>query len=378
MSPRRRHGWTPQLNHVKARGIGRVRFPGEPDVYLGSSGDWPADQTDPPEAILREYQRLCGDWLRRRAMGESPPSRRLVGERTLTELIAEHLAGVRRAARHKHAGRVTVVRTALGRLAVASGRRTPATYTAADYRRLRDDLAREGLKAVSVRDYLAVIRRFLRAVGVPRSVREDIADMGPPPGGYGAASEPVPPVPDEVLQKVLPHATAKCQAMLRLQRLTGMRPGEVTQLRAGEIDRTADRDAPADGPRCWLYQPRQHKKRHRGHARRVWIGPAAQAILTPWLEGKGPEDIVFPSRTGGGEYGPAGYCAAIHAACERAGVPRFNPNQVRHTTATALELADPRGITAAQGVLGHDSPSMTRRYSAALDQAAREAMRRHG
>ncbi|MCH7988934.1 MAG: hypothetical protein IID46_07255 [Planctomycetes bacterium] len=58
--------------------------------------------------------------------------------------------------------------------------------------------------------------------------------------GRSAAREtqPVQPVPDEHVDAVLPHVLPPVAAMIRLQRLTGMRPGEVVLMRIGDIDRT--------------------------------------------------------------------------------------------------------------------------------------------
>ena len=368
--PKRGPGWVPRLYHVRARGIGRARFPGEPDRYFGQSGDWPASQKSPPAHILAAYQSACASWLERQARGDPAPAPGRRGDRPLAALVPDYLAMVgRRSAQSPSRGRYPTVRTALSHALAKLGARTPATLQAADFEAVRDEILARGVKGPTARDYCKVIRQFLRWAGVPREVRNEIADLPSPPGGWGEQSEPVEPVTEAHLATILPHCSPRLAAMLQLQRLTGMRPGEVCGLALGEIDREA-------APGLWLYRPRRHKKRRLGRERRIWLGPQAQAILTPWLEGKGDDEVIFPSR-GGAAY-RRGYGRAIHTACDRAGVPRFRPNQIRHTTATALELDDPHGLTAAQAVLGHDSPAMTRRYSSALDQLAQEAMRRFG
>ncbi len=60
---------------------------------------------------------------------------------------------------------------------------------------------------------------------------------------------------------------------MRLQLLTGMRPGELCNLTPGEVDGPAD---------VWNYRPEQHKAAHRGHKRVVAIGPQAQGILAKY------------------------------------------------------------------------------------------------
>jgi integrase len=56
-----------------------------------------------------------------------------------------------------------------------------------------------------------------------------------------------------------------------------MRPGELCQLRAADID-----GADTDG--VWLFRPRQHKTQNHGRDRVVSIGPQAQEVLRPDIE----------------------------------------------------------------------------------------------
>jgi integrase len=59
-------------------------------------------------------------------------------------------------------------------------------------------------------------------------------------------TEPVKPVPVTFVEAILPHVRPPVAAMVRLQLLTGMRPGEVVIMRAIDLDTT--------GP-IWLYRP---------------------------------------------------------------------------------------------------------------------------
>lgn len=63
-------------------------------------------------------------------------------------------------------------------------------------------------------------------------------------------------------------------AMIQLQRFTAMRPGEVTRLRMADIDASGS---------VWIYSPPRHKTAHRGHGRKIYLGPRAQAVLKPWM-----------------------------------------------------------------------------------------------
>ncbi len=72
------------------------------------------------------------------------------------------------------------------------------------------------------------------------------------------------PVSEGDVQAILPHLTPATRAMVELQCLTGMRPGEVVRLTTGEIDRSGD---------VWIYRPREHKTASRGKDRMVPLGP---------------------------------------------------------------------------------------------------------
>ena len=66
---------------------------------------------------------------------------------------------------------------------------------------------------------------------------------------------PVQPVPREHVEAVLPHVAKQVACMIQLQLLTGMRPGEVVQMRPGDIDRSGD---------VWVYRPIHNKTDYRG------------------------------------------------------------------------------------------------------------------
>jgi integrase len=55
------------------------------------------------------------------------------------------------------------------------------------------------------------------------------------------------------------------------------------------------------------------------------------------------------------------YNTAIERACARAGVPRFHPNQLRHTAATRIRRM--YSLDAAQVVLGHARADVTQIYA---------------
>jgi integrase len=97
-------------------------------------------------------------------------------------------------------------------------------------------------------------------------------------------SEPVTPVDPTHVAAVLPCLSRHVRAMVELQRLTGMRPGEVCALTFAEVDRSAE---------MWIYRPSQHKTAHRGKQRAVPIGPKARALLLAFVQDDKPAPSGF-------------------------------------------------------------------------------------
>jgi len=218
-----------------------------------------------------------------------------------------------------------------------------------------------------------------------------------------SAPEPkeIKPVSDKDLNAVLPHLTKTLAAMAQVQRLTGMRPNEVCQLRGADIDRSGA---------VWVFRPRRHKCQHLGKQRAVQIGPKTQRLLQPFLK-LDPEALLFtpgqsederarvrrqarkskvsPSqqrrdeqarvqgrRTLQPAWTTASYRRAIARACDKAGVARWAPNRLRHTRGTEVMLQ--MGADAAGAALGHSKLETTRIYLAHDDAMAEEVARRLG
>jgi integrase len=217
----------------------------------------------------------------------------------------------------------------------------------------------------------------------------------------------VPPVDDDTVDKTLQFLPSIVADMVRVQRLSGMRPQDVRHIRACDIDRTGD---------IWVYRPYTHKTEHHGKKLAKAIGPRGQAILTPYLIEKEatPEAFLFSlqdtirlrnwekrknrkSLNKKGEVQPSqrdrskpdsakkpkemysrdAYNRTIARACEKAGVPVWTPNQLRHTAAT--EITAQVSLEAAKEYLGHASISTTEKhYVAPLPELAAEVARKFG
>jgi integrase len=198
-------------------------------------------------------------------------------------------------------------------------------------------------------------------------------------------TEPVGPVPEGDVEKVLAVLTPTVAALVRCQILTGCRSGEVCRLRPCDLDRS--------GP-VWVYRPARHKTAWRGKPRAVPIGPKAQAVLAPFLGGDSEAVVFSPKRAREERYaslrakrkskvqpsqldrcksaaklkrrvpaafGTTSYGAAVARGCETAGVPHWHPNQLRHSYAT--EVRKRFGLEAAQVALGHSKADVTQVYA---------------
>ena len=210
-------------------------------------------------------------------------------------------------------------------------------------------------------------------------------------------SDPVAPADPASVEAVLPLLSAPVAAMVRLQLLTGMRPGEVVILRPCDLDVSGD---------VWIYSPEHHKTEHHGIPRRILIGPAAQRVLAPFLTRPttapcfspaeaeadrraaqhaarttprscgntvGTNRARKPKRAPGDRYTVATYRRAIQRACDAAGVNRFHPHQLRHAAATNIRRE--HGLEAVQAVLGHAHARTTEIYAEANVAKAESVMR---
>lgn len=266
---------------------------------------------------------------------------------------------------------------------------------------------------------------------IPASIPEALKYVPGLKRGRTTARETVPigPVDDATVRETIKHLSPTVAAMIELQRLSGMRPGEVCQLRPMDVTFNLD------GTGC--YRPESHKCEHHGRERRVYLGPQAVAILKPFMN-RDPETCCFspresaawhreqhreqrrtplypshaaryehkrrskPRRSPGNRFNVCSYNRAIQRGCEVAfGIPAelrtispklpedqrqelkrqarewrrktcWSANQLRHSAATRLRKEF--GIEAAQVALGHSNPQTTLIYAERDFESARKIM----
>ena len=92
------------------------------------------------------------------------------------------------------------------------------------------------------------------------------------------------PADPRLIDVVRPFVSRQVWTMIQLQLLCGCRPGEIVILRGSELDRRGT---------TWKYRPEQHKTAHHGRSKTIYLGPRAQQLLQPFLEGRDPEAFVF-------------------------------------------------------------------------------------
>jgi len=186
-------------------------------------------------------------------------------------------------------------------------------------------------------------------------------------------------VPDEVVIRTLPFLPPTIRVMVKIQRLTGMRPCEVFNMKVGEIDCKTD-------PELWLYRLPTHKTQKKTKRKKIVpLSKIEQELIAPYLENKKPDDAVFSPHEARAEliaikgrtnlkprdfFDKDIYRRAVMNAIDKGNrtlpkdnqIPHWTPYQLRHSASSAMEIEED-GIDKAQALLGHSSPKMTAKYN---------------
>ena len=423
----------PTYRHHKGSGQALVQINGE-RIYLGKHGS---------DESREKYRRLIADFL----AGDKVPSPH-AGESdpnccvTINELIFAYFkhAQAYYVKDGKQTSEVGIIKAAMQRLCGMFGRTSAIEFGTKDYKLMREALVQEGLSRVYVSSCMARIRRMFRWAAseelLPASIYQSLQAVPGLRRGRTAAREPDPilPVDEQTVDATLPHLPKVIADMVRLQRLTGCRPGEVCSIRPCDVDTSG---------KVWAYRPESHKTQHHGRERVIFIGPKGQVVLRPYLLrpddsycfspaeseadrrheahenrktpmscGNRPGTNVKrkPKRSTGSKYTKDSYRRAIHRACDTAFPPvgqlakradetvkqwkcrltpeqreslkkwqsdhRWSPNRLRHSAAT--EIRRRFGLEAAQVALGHASADVSQIYAERDLSKAAEIMREVG
>jgi len=320
----------------------------------------------------RKYAAELGRW---QEQGDAPPDQLTVGQ--LTMMYVERCKTHYR--KHgKETTEVQGVRDALKRLNSLYRAVLAREFTASMLIAVRQQLVGEGLPRTTVNRHVGRIRRMFRwaiADGkrlVPAAVLTELEAVSDLKYGRSDAREtaPVKPVPVAWVDAIESHVSRQVWGLIQFQRATGARPGEALIVRPCDLNTTGD---------VWEYRPAVHKTEHHGRDRVVFVGPKGQEILRQFLTTDLQKYLFDPRqaqremiarryrpgakvRTDIGEhYSIHSYAAAIRRGCEKAGVPRWAANRLRHNFAT--EARKVSGLDAARAVLGHAHADVTQVYA---------------
>jgi integrase len=414
----------PSYRRHKATGLAVVTLSGH-DIYLG--------RFNTPSS-RREYKRVVAEWMAHAGTLPNGSSSDL----TIIELAAAFMRYAKMHYRGPDGTQTTEVanfKPVIRRLRQLYGHTRAADFGPLALKAVRQAMIEEGCARGTINHAVNRIRRMFKWATenelVPPLVLQGLqAVAGLRYGRSGAReTQPVKPVPNVFVDAVLPYISPQVAAMIQLQRITGMRSGEVTIMRACDITMTG---------RVWVYTLATHKTAWRGHERQVYLGPKAQKIIKPFLKpdvdaylfspaeaeadrnhrrfGVSRPDRktpIYPSEMRARErrraergarkrrrqmrnryttdtYGRAvtyGIEAANRARLREALVsggdsaqveliPHWFPHQLRHNAATLLRRE--HGIEVARIILGHRSPAITEIYAEVDHARAIDVMARIG
>jgi integrase len=405
----------PKYRHYKPKNLAVVRIKGR-DHYLGKYNS--------PES-WEKYHRLLAEG------GAAQPVVDAAGIRVEDLILAfmkAHHTHYRRAD-GSETGELGNFRDSLQPVVKLYGSTLAKDFSPKALKAVRQSMIDSGLARGTINQRIGrIVHAFKWAVSeelVPPTVHQGLKAVSGLQKGRSAAREtaPIRPVADEVVEAIGPYVSRQVWAMIQLQRLTGMRPGEVVSMRTGDIDRSGS---------VWTYIPRRHKTEHHDRGRVIPIGPRARQILEPWLKAD-PDAYLFspgeareerfaamrtrrrtkvqPSqrsrrkpgkRRPGTRYTTHSYGNAVRSACARAfphptisaikakdrssaqkaelktwdRAHAWQPNQLRHSMGTQLRREF--DLETARAVLGHSKADTTEIYAERDREVAIKAIEKVG
>ncbi len=404
----------------KSRALAYVRDRGKVR-YLGK---W-----NSPES-KEAYRRFLIEWEAHQA--GAPPLPDPGVELTVVELCASYWDFAQRyyTKNGKPSGWLDHIRLMLRKIRETYGRTPAGEFGPRKLKTIRQALIDAGHSRRYINKLIPIILRMFKWATaeelLPSAVYHALHTVEGLKKGRSAAKEPQPilPVAGDVVDATLPYLPPVVADMVRVQRFTGCRPGEVCMIRPCDVERSGE---------VWQYRPESHKTEHHGRERIVYVGPQAQEVLlsyllrdaqahcfqpaeserkrraklhrarkTPLTWGNRPgsrkkerrkKGMPQPTRLPRTVYDRSGYARAVRRAVEKANaqrrkeaaqageenpalLPHWHPNQLRHTKAT--EIRRQFGLEAAQVVLGHAKADVTQVYAERDSALAVEVMKRIG
>lgn len=428
---RKKAGAVPQLQHHKGSGQGKVHLDGR-DFYCGKLGT--------PECKAK-YDRLIAEWLHNGRRSPIPPNPKprqptaatAAGEASVIEVqldpggtrggdgvrvlsagmlicqvaarYMDHCSVYYRDAEGKKTSSFDNAKQAL--VALQPFEDLPAaTFGPKKLKEMRALLVQQGRPRKGCNTIVKAVKRLFRWAEseelVPAGSVHSLDAVEPLKKGRTTAPElpRVKPVHDAVIDATIKHLSRVVADMVRLQRLTGTRPGEVCRMRPCDIDRRG---------KVWEYRPFKYKTEYLDDDadKVIPIGPKAQAILRRYLDRPAdafcfsPQESELerhhemrlrrkskvqpsqqkrqkknPNRPPRDHYDRDSYRRAVQRAAVKAKVEMWTPHQIRHTAGT--EVRREFGIEAAQVFLGHRDADITQVYAERDSEKAKEVALKMG
>ena len=309
---------TPQYRRHKASGRAVVTLQGK-DHYLGPFGS---------KSSRIEYDRLLGEWLANGRDVAAGRERRCAHDRQIDSeilvvrqvLLFEGWPTDRSADCYQ--GRSALLRRYYER--IPAGDFGPLALQALQSRMIESGLSRSYINGHTGRIKLmfkwAVSQQLL-----PVTVYQALATVSGLRKGRTAAREPAPimPVADDVREVTLPFLPPVIADMVKLQRITGCRPGEVCILRPCDVDRGSD---------IWCYRPSSHKTQHHGarSSHLHWSTRPGNPVALPAATSRG--SLLF---TGGSRQGSQSTAESVTQDAGSALAVRSQQAQTSPQTRTA-------------------------------------------
>lgn len=366
----------PKYSLHKATGQALVRLDGRAH-YLGQHGT---------DVSRQKYDQLIAGWL---SGNRSAAPSQLTVARLCLKYVNEHARGYY-VKNGRNTSELVSIQMALRPLLKQFGKVKVVDFGPTKLKQVRQTMLDNGVVRKSINRNIGRIRRMFKwgveNEIVPTAVHVALSAMAGLRYGRSSAKEgePVLPVPATDIVALEPHVGRQVWAMIQLQLVTGMRPGEVRTMRMCDINMSGA---------TWEYRPAEHKTEHHGRQRVIFIGPIGQEIVRPFLKAdrtrylfspaeareefdaerrENRQTPMTPSQTKrkrktapvkkpGECYSVTSYTRAIKNACKVAEVATWTPNRLRHNAAT--NLRQQFDIETVRTILGHASGFTTEIYA---------------
>jgi integrase len=335
-----------------------------------------------------QYDRVVSQWL---ASNRSPTFGVPDGQKEITvvQIIREYrkwAEGFYRDEQGNETSTLFTIAATMKRLRTWYGSELAEDFSPLALKDVIGRMIEEGLSVSTINAAIARIKSMFRWAAseelVPQTIYDRLCTVRNEIQGKTKAKPKriVQAVSDADIEATLPHLPAMVRDMVRLQRLTGARPGELCSMRISEVTAVGD---------VLIYEPASHKTKHHGKSRRIVIAGSAIEIINPYLAGE--SDFVFSSAksmektladrsarrvtppscgnkpkadrkiTGGDKYRQDSYRRCITRACQAAKIKPWSPNQLRHAAAVSIQAS--LGIEAVAAVLGHSKVDTSKLYA---------------